>query len=132
MNAVALFQDPMLVELASFAEKNKSVGPRWEALHAALAGRVLPAQAKYRASLEAASKEARLMEARHDDARKLRRSLIEQLRALDHAIAEQYPAECAAADAEPGRIAAEANEAVSADDVALIASALDNYRAFSA
>ena len=127
MNAVELFGNPILDEVASFVANNKAVGPRFAALHAVLTERVIPARETYRAAVASAAKEKIAMESRHTDSLKHRESIIEQLRDLDRFVAYQMPAEIAAANAAPARIAEQANGSLTAEDLALVLTAIESF-----
>jgi hypothetical protein len=127
LTVVDLFENPVLAEVAKFVEHNRNVGPRWTALHKLMTERVLPAGTVYRAALDAAAKEKAVMEARHADLLKARESHVEQIEAIDRAVAVQLPAERAAAEAAPAKIAAEANAALTEAEVSLVSAAIQSY-----
>jgi hypothetical protein len=127
-DAITLFDNPLLDEVVLFCGNNKLVGPRMAAIHALLLDRVLPARARYRAAVEAASKAKAEMDKRHADAREQREVLIKQVRNLDRYLGgEQIQAEIKAAEEAPVKIAAQANLSLSDEEISIAEAALQTY-----
>jgi hypothetical protein len=122
--------DPTLLEeLRDFAKQMtvRGSGAQWREVGRLMEESILPARDQYLDALKQARSAFVDMQRRHADAVRMRDELREQLAALNVAIAEQYPAERAAATAAPEAIVAKADECVDPAVVDQIAAAVKLY-----